>query len=39
MIDRLLRWLALPFLKRLRDEKFLSDYQSELLGMTEPKEH
>jgi hypothetical protein len=33
MIDRVLRWLALPFLRRLRDEAFLTDYQCELLHL------
>ena len=33
MSDRILRLLALPFLKRLRDEEFLSDYQCELLRL------
>lgn len=44
MGDRILRWIALPFLRRLRDEQFLSDYQCELLrlapdpGLHEPGE-
>lgn len=33
MTDKFLRWLALPFLRRLDAEAFLSDCQAELLDL------